>query len=176
MRLHEPSAVVLVRNSGALTVVGAAGLSEARQAAELAARIIRKAIGLTIDTFRFRVRSIMARFNACSPIRLDDLAHHSLDARESIGVGSISCVYEPERFNGCIVRLEGTSATNKWVVTTTVFVTGKMSMLGARSIEELRFAFDTIVPILSKYIGSTGPMDTATSKGLALLVSTTGGN
>ncbi|CCW64729.1 unnamed protein product [Phytomonas sp. EM1] len=175
MRLHEPSAVVLVRNSGALTIVGAAGLSEARQAAELAARVIRKAIGLSIDTFRFRVRSIMARFNACSPIRLDDLAHHSLDPRESVGVGAISCVYEPERFNGCVVRLEGTSERNRWVVTTTVFVTGKISMLGARSLEELRFAFDALIPILGKYIGGTGPVDhPASSSGQAPVVSAAG--
>lgn len=153
MRLHEPSAVVLVRNSGSLTIIGAASVSEARQAAELAARIIRKALSLDFEAFRFRVRSIMARFNACSPVRLDELAHHHLNEEESPGVGGVFGSYEPERFNGCTVRLVGKSAHNRWNVSCTVFVTGKINLLGARSLDELRFAFDALVPILAKYIG-----------------------
>lgn len=155
MRLHEPRAVVLVRNSGSLAVIGAASISEARQAVELAARIVRKALNLNFDAIRFRVRSLMARFNVCSPIRLDDLAHHNFDARESPGVGGVFCSYEPERFNGCTVRLTGQSRSNQWSVSCMVFVTGKITMMGARSPDELRFAFDAMVPIVAKYTGAT---------------------
>ncbi|KEG09504.1 TATA-binding protein-like factor [Trypanosoma grayi] len=141
MRLHDPSAVVLVRTSGFMSIIGAASVSEARQATELAARIIRKALGLSFCTVQFRVRSVMARFNLGHPIRLDELAQHE----------GVFCSYEPDRFSGCIVRLAGKSHDNRWQVSCTVFVTGKVSMVGARSQEELRDAFYTLLPILARY-------------------------
>ncbi|ORC92371.1 TFIID-like protein [Trypanosoma theileri] len=141
MRLHEPSAVVLVRTSGFMSIIGAASVSEARQATELAARIIRKALGLSYSTVQFRVRSVMARFNVGHPIRLDELAQHE----------GVFCSYEPDRFSGCIVRLVGKALDNRWHVSCTVFVTGKVSMVGARSQEELEEAFYTLLPILARY-------------------------
>lgn len=153
MRLNEPNAVAQIRSSGTIHIVGAASISESRCAAELTVRIIRRALNLKIDSFRFRVRSIMARFNICSPVRLDDLAHHTLDPAESPGVGAVFCSFEPERHMGCVVRLEGPSSENRWRVSSTVYVTGKVNMIGARSMEELQFAFDALVPIVAKYLG-----------------------
>ncbi|EPY33746.1 transcription initiation factor TFIID TATA-box-binding protein [Strigomonas culicis] len=153
MRLNEPNAVAQIRSSGTIHIVGAASISESRCAAELTVRILRRALHLRIDSFRFRVRSIMARFNLCSPVRLDDLAHHTLDPAESPGVSSVFCSFEPERHMGCIVRLESAASQNRWRVSSTVYVTGKVNMIGARSMEELQFAFDALVPIVSKYLG-----------------------
>lgn len=152
MRLHEPTAVVMVHNSGAMNIIGAASVSEARQAAELAARIIRKALNLDFSSLKFRVRSIAARFNVCSPMRLDRLAAYKLDPTVSVGVDKLQCSYEPERFNGCVVRLLGksTRGDNQWSVSCSVFVTGKVQLMGARSMDELRFAFNALVPILAK--------------------------
>ncbi|KAG8345970.1 putative Transcription factor TFIID (or TATA binding protein TBP) [Trypanosoma vivax] len=141
MRLHSPSAVVQVRTSGLLTIIGASSVSEARQATELAARIIRKALGLSFTTVQFRVRSIMARFDLGVPIRLDDLAHHE----------GAFCSYEPDRFSGCIMRLVGPSSTNRWHVCCSVYVTGKVNVMGARSQEELMDAYYTALPILVRY-------------------------
>lgn len=156
MRLHKPTAVVMVHNSGALNIMGAASVSEARQAAELAARIIRKALNLNFTSVKFRVRSITARFNACSPVRLSELARHNLDPVASRGVAAVQGSYEPERFNGCVLRLMGKSqrGDNHWSVSCSVFVTGKVQLMGARSMEELRFAFDAFVPILAQYLGA----------------------
>ncbi|RNF26776.1 TFIID-like protein [Trypanosoma conorhini] len=141
MRLHEPTAVVLVRTSGLMSVIGAASVSEARQATELAARIIRKALGLDITTVQFRVRSVMVRFNVGHPIRLEELAQHE----------GIFCSYEPDRFCGCVVRLSGKSHDNQWQVCCSVFVTGKVNMVGIRSQEEMMDAFYTLLPILARY-------------------------
>lgn len=155
MRLQDPNAVVMIRSSGSMAIIGAASISEARQAAELAARIVRKALNMDFQTFRFRVRSISARFNVCSPVRINDLATFRLDRDTHRGLSEVHCSYEPERFNGCVVKLVGAAEENKWIATCLVFVTGKTTIMGARSADELRFAFDALVPILQKYIGST---------------------
>ena len=140
MRLRDPSCACLIRNSGFITITGAASTPAARRAAEICARIIRKVLGLTFTSFQFRVRSVMTRFNLGHPIRLEELknAHPSI------------CSYEPESFCGAIVKLRGPS-TNEWAVTCTVFVTGKVTMLGARSTEEVRYAFHTLLPLLEKF-------------------------
>lgn len=157
MRLHEPTAVVMVHNSGALNIIGAASVSEARQAAELAARIIRKALNLNFSSLKFRVRSIAARFNVCSPVRLNELARYHADPATSIGVATVQGSYEPERFNGCVLRFVGKSSRgdNQWSVSCSVFVTGKVQMMGARSMDELRFAFHAFVPVVAQYLGAT---------------------
>lgn len=159
MRLHEPTAVVVVHNSGALNIIGAASVSEARQAAELAARIIRKALGLTFVSLKFRVRSITARFNICSPVRLYELAHYHVDPAHPNGVETVQGSYEPERFNGCVLRFLGKSSRgdNQWSVSCSVFVTGKVQMMGARSMDELRFAFHAFVPVVANYLGAAAP-------------------
>ncbi|CBH16847.1 TFIID-like protein, putative [Trypanosoma equiperdum] len=141
LRLHEPNAVVQVRTSGLLGIIGSTSVGEARQATELAARIIRKALNLNFSSVQFRVRSLMARFDLCHPIRLDELAKHE----------GVFCSYEPDRFSGCIVRLSGSSRGNQWQVCCTVFVTGKVIVLGARSREELLDAFYTVLPIIAQY-------------------------
>uniref|UniRef100_A0A0A9VRS8 TATA box-binding protein-like protein 2 n=1 Tax=Lygus hesperus TaxID=30085 RepID=A0A0A9VRS8_LYGHE len=113
MRLHEPSAVILIRSSGAMSIIGSASISEARQAAELAARIVRKALHLNFDALQFRVRSLMARFNICSPVRLEALSRYRLAENEILGVGGLFGNYEPERFAGCVLRLVGSSRHNR---------------------------------------------------------------
>lgn len=205
LRLQMPAAVVIVRSSGALTIIGARSVSESRQAAELAARILRKALNLSLSTFQFRVRSISARFNACSPVRLDALGQHVFQRNKSAGgVSRVLCHYEPERFNGCTIRMVGQSSfssssriqsskkaegasthgfpsqddmdvgrkrdrdetaaeelkrqRNRWCVSCVVYVTGKMTFLGARSPEELEFAFNAAVPIVAQYLGRASQM------------------
>ncbi|KPA82919.1 transcription initiation factor-like protein (TFIID-like protein) [Leptomonas pyrrhocoris] len=157
MRLHEPTAVVMVHNSGALNIIGAASVSEARQAAELAARVIRKALNLDFTSLKFRVRSITARFNVCSPVRLNELARYQVDPATSVGVAVVQGSYEPERFNGCVLRFLGksTRGDNQWSVSCSVFVTGKVQLMGARSMDELRFAFHAFVPVVAQYLGTT---------------------
>ncbi|CUF36340.1 TATA-binding protein, putative [Bodo saltans] len=141
MRLHEPSCVCLVRNSGSISVVGAVSAGAAKQAVELCARIIRKVLNdPRIDSFRFRVRSVLTRFSLGHPIRLNNLQDEF----------SKVCAYEPESFCGCIVKLAGTSAF-PWAVTCNVFASGKVTMMGARSDREVAAAFYTLLPMLAKH-------------------------
>lgn len=202
LRLRVPTAVLVVRTSGTFTIIGAKSLSESRQAAELGARIIRKAVDLPFTTFQFRLRSLTARFNLCSPVRLDLLAQHVFTKECSAGgVSALTVSYEPERFNGCTIRMTGTlrrrlrngraqqqqqqqqqrvtepflpsspsdtkgtndrddragddahsGSQNRWSVACVVFVTGKLTFLGARSAEELDFGFHAVLPVLALYI------------------------
>lgn len=141
MRLRDPACVCMIRNSGSIMVIGAVNPNAARQGAELCVRIIRKVLDLpTVTSLKFRVRSIMAKFDVAHPIRLDGLQREHSDM----------CAYEPETFCGCIVKLRGPES-NPWAVTCNVFVTGKATMIGAKSREELAAAFYTILPILAKH-------------------------
>jgi transcription initiation factor TFIID TATA-box-binding protein len=141
MRLREPSCVCLVRNSGSISVVGAVSAGAAKQAVELCARIIRKVLDdPRIDSFRFRVRSVLTRFSLGHPIRLNNLQDEF----------SKVCAYEPESFCGCIVKLSGTPSF-PWAVTCNVFASGKVTMMGARSDREVAAAFYTLLPMLAKH-------------------------
>ncbi|CAD2217616.1 Transcription factor TFIID (or TATA-binding protein, TBP), putative [Angomonas deanei] len=155
VRLTQPSATVVLRNTGTMIITGAHSVSEARHATELTARIVRKALDKKITSVRFRVRSLMSRFNVCSPVRLDDLAHHEFNEDDSPGLSAFFCTYEPDRHPAAIVRLAGksTSKENQWTATGNIYVTGKLTLLGSRSLEELRFAFDALIPILARYLG-----------------------
>jgi transcription initiation factor TFIID TATA-box-binding protein len=141
MRLREPSCVCLVRNSGSISVIGAVSASAAKQAAELCARIVRKVLDdVRIDSFRFRIRSVLTRFSLGHPIRLDTLQREY----------SSFCAYEPETFCGCIVKLRGPE-TFPWAVTCNVYVTGKVTIVGARSDREVAAAFYTLLPMLANH-------------------------
>lgn len=141
MRLREPSCVCLVRNSGSISVIGAVSVSAAKQAVELCVRIIRRVLSdPRIDSFRFRVRSVLTRFSVGHPIRLNNLQEEF----------SKVCAYEPESFCACIVKLNGTNAF-PWSVTCNVFASGKVTMVGARSDREVAAAFYTILPMLSRH-------------------------
>lgn len=141
MRLKEPACVCMIRNSGSISVVGAVSTGASKQAAELCVRIIRRVLDLKdVQGFTIRVRSVMARFDCCHPIRLDTLQQEC----------SSFAHYEPETFCACVVKLEGPK-DNKWTVTCNVYVSGKVTMIGARSPKELMAAFYTVLPLLAKH-------------------------
>jgi transcription initiation factor TFIID TATA-box-binding protein len=150
MRIREPSCVALIRPSGIVALIGANSPAAARQAAEVCARVVRYVLKLEkLTVFKFSIRSMMARVDLRHPIRLDEVQRrHGHNAS-----------YEPEVFCGCIVKLRG-AGSNLWSASASVFATGKVTIVGARSQLELEHAFHQLVPMLSpcakKELGKLG--------------------
>jgi transcription initiation factor TFIID TATA-box-binding protein len=142
MRIREPPCVAIVRNSGTMIITGASSVGAAKRGAELAARIIRRVLGLgdTLKEIVFRIKSLSIRFDLKHPIRLEELHHAHPDM----------CSYEPESFCACIVKLRGPTG-NHWKVSANVFVSGKVNFVGARTADEVKWAYDTILPLLAPF-------------------------
>jgi transcription initiation factor TFIID TATA-box-binding protein len=139
MRIREPSCVALIRPTGVVALVGANSPAAARQAAEICARVVRHVLGLEqLTVFKFSVRSMMARVDLRHPIKLDEVQRRH---------GHLAS-YEPEVFCGCIVKLRG-SQVNQWSASASVFATGRVTIVGARSELELQHAFNKLIPMLS---------------------------
>ena len=141
MRLREPSCVCIVRASGRIAIIGAVGPSAAREGAQLCVRIIRRVLELkTLTQFRFRLRSVAARLDLCHPVRLDDLQREYPDV----------CAYEPETYCASVIKLQG-PPHNQWRVSFSVYVSGKITTMGARSSAELDAAFRKLLPMVAKH-------------------------
>jgi len=132
MKLREPQCTAIVLAGGSVRIVGARNSLCARLAAKKAAKIIRKATGMQFDSIKFSLVSNTLRVDLKAPIRLSELAE------QNSGV----CVYEPDVFSGCVVRLEGR-------IKALVFVTGKVIITGPRDSAMARRAFMTLVPMLA---------------------------
>lgn len=146
MRIRDPSCVGLIRNSGIITLTGAASVPAAKRAAEIIARVVRKGLNLgdKLSKITFRVKSLNVHFDLKHPIRLDDLHLRYPE-------GS----YEPESFCGCIVKLHG-EPSNPWHVTCSVFVSGKVAMMGAKTAKQVEAAYNKLLPMLAPFAKNSG--------------------
>lgn len=141
MRLREPRCVCIIRASGRIAIIGAVSPSAAKEGAQLCVRIIRRVLEIkSLTQFRFRIRSVAARLDLCHPIRLDALQREFPDV----------CAYEPETFCASVIKLQG-PPHNQWRVSFSVFVSGKITTMGARSSAELDAAFRKLLPMLMKH-------------------------
>jgi transcription initiation factor TFIID TATA-box-binding protein len=162
LKLMEPKCVAIIRNSGSVMLLGSVSVSAARAAAELVARLVRVTLRLTaMHAVKFRVRCIMARFDLQHPVRLDELALNNP------AVAS----YEPESFCGCIVTVRGSlpPATvaqgsvvalssgdtrtygSQFLVSCSVYTSGKVTMTGAHSVRELEAAYKLLIPVIAPH-------------------------
>ena len=134
MRIREPRCTALIFSTGKMVCTGAKSERDARQGARKFGAIIRR-LGYAPRFTEFVVQNVVATADVGFPIRLESLvyAHAKFSS------------YEPELFPGCVYRL---------VVPKTVlllFVSGRMVITGAKSVRQLRTAFDKIYPVLCDY-------------------------
>lgn len=153
LRLSFPRCVAIIRNSGVVTILGASSVSQTRAAAELVARLIRVTLRKTeMVLVKLRIRCLMVRFDLQHPIRLDELAI----ANPAIAT------YEPESFCGCLVSVRGTLPVavtqsgqmlggTPFVVSCSVYTSGKVTMSGAHSVQEVSAAYKLLLPILAPH-------------------------
>ncbi|KAK1881078.1 TATA box-binding protein-like protein 2 [Dissostichus eleginoides] len=130
MRIREPQATVMIHRNGTLVVIGAKSPESARVAARRCARKIQK-LCIPVRFLNFRITNLMA--TCCSfPVNLQELALYH------------PCSYEPELFPGLFFRrFPGISVS--------IFVTGKITVTGAKSEAELKSLLETLGPILTRF-------------------------
>ncbi|KAM4525551.1 uncharacterized protein PAE49_001463 [Odontesthes bonariensis] len=132
MRIRNPRTTANIYESGAILCSGATSPDDARRAARKFARIVQK-LGFPVRFLNFQIHNIVA---SCSffPLYLDALY---LAYRKH-------CSYEHELFPGLFLKVvSGINAT--------IFPHGKVNLSGAKTLDEVHKALDTIVPILTRF-------------------------
>jgi transcription initiation factor TFIID TATA-box-binding protein len=131
MRIREPRTTALVFKTGKMIVTGAKDISESQAAAKTYVKIIQRC-GFSASVSDFKISNMSATVDFGFPIRLEGLmyAHHT------------SCTYEPELFPGLVYRM-----TEPKVVLL-IFVSGKVVITGAKSVESLTQGMTNIHPHL----------------------------
>ena len=94
-------------------------------------RILQK-LGYPVSLTEFTIQNMVASCSVMFPIRLEGLAARF----------DIFCNYEPEVFPGLVFRMR------KPKLVLLIFVTGKIVLTGAKRVEEINSAFETIYAVL----------------------------
>jgi transcription initiation factor TFIID TATA-box-binding protein len=134
MRIREPRTTALVFSNGKMIVTGAKRREVAEQACAKFKNILGR-IGFPVSLNDFTIHNITATFDTGFPIRLEGLIH-SYSANAS---------YEPELFPGLVYRM-----TDPKVVLL-IFVSGKVVITGAKSVDAIQIAVDSIWEILCEF-------------------------
>lgn len=135
MRLREPKTTALVYSSGKVRLNGARTEADAKLACKKVARLIQKIGYPDVKFADFTIDFMVATADVRFPVRLECLA---LEHRQF-------CSYEPEiSANLCYRMLDPK-------VCFLVFVSGKLLINGAKSMDDITKAFKSLYPVLYKY-------------------------
>lgn len=134
MRIREPRTTALIFASGKMIVTGARSETDAMNAGKKYTAIIQK-VGFAVQFGDFKIQNITATCDCGFPIRIEALCY----ANQS------NSTYEPELFPGLVYRM-----TDPKVVML-IFVSGKIVLTGARSIDALTLAFTKMHPKFIEY-------------------------
>src|SRR5690606_7731703 len=96
---------------------------------------IMKKVGFDARMLDYKIHLMTAMFDVGFPIRLEALVY----------AHAKYCTYEPELFSGLIYRMQEPR------IAFLVFVTGKVVITGARSVDTLREATTKLFPILNEF-------------------------
>ncbi|XP_072230066.1 uncharacterized protein [Leuresthes tenuis] len=132
MRIRKPRATATIYESGVILCSGAKSPDDSRRAARKFARIVQK-LGFPVRFLNFQIHNIVA---TCPffPLYLEalHLAYHKHSS------------YEHELFPALFLKVvSGINAT--------IFAHGKVNLSGAKTVDEVHKALDTIVPILTRF-------------------------
>lgn len=135
LRIREPRTTALIFSSGKMIVTGAKTEKDAMDAAKKYTAIV-KIVGYPSVMYNdFKVQNITATCDCGFPIRLEAF----------IFAHSSRATYEPELFPGLVYRMEDPK------VVLLIFVSGKLVLTGAKTLEALQTAFEQIYPILTAF-------------------------
>lgn len=135
MRIRDPKSTALIFESGKMVVLGAKSEALAKIAARKYAKIIKMCEHGAVGFKDFKVNNMVGVAACDFPIRLEGLV---------LGHARFSS-YEPELFPGLIYRMV------KPKLVMLIFVSGKVVMTGARSVQDLHSAFNKIYPVLQEF-------------------------
>ncbi|KAF4759553.1 hypothetical protein FOZ63_012487 [Perkinsus olseni] len=137
IRFTNPTkATCHIYRNGKVMINGAYTIELAKKAGKKVVKLLRKIThNPSIKFNNFKVENMIASVDVRFPIRLERLAHdHSAYA-----------TYEPELSPGLTFRL----FDPKMVIM--IYVSGKISFVGARTLEDITKAFCSIYPLLTQY-------------------------
>ncbi|KFD58733.1 hypothetical protein M513_00426 [Trichuris suis] len=134
LRIRDPRTTSLVFSTGKMVCVGARTEDMCHLACRKYVRIMQK-LDFDAKFQDFKIENMTASFDMRFPIHLErlSLAHAQF------------CTYEPELFAGLVYRM-----VNPRVVLI-IFVSGKVTILGAKSRKDLDEAFTNICPVLKSF-------------------------
>lgn len=135
MRLREPRATCLLFSTGKLVVTGTKSTHNSSLATKKIAYILERIGFQPANHISFKVQNVVGTVDVGFPIRLEGVAfaHPTFSS------------YEPELFPGLIYRLVQPR------VTILVFVSGKLSITGAKTEEIMVEGLKKIYPILLEF-------------------------
>lgn len=136
LRIQEPKATGLTFKNGKTNIVGCKTEEDAYLAARKFGRMLRN-VGFNVKMKTFTISNMVATMDCKFPIHLESLASSQ---------HKIFATYNPEVFAGLIYRVPA-----KPRCTFLVFVSGKLVVTGAKSLENIKAAANYIYPILAQY-------------------------
>eukprot|EP00397_Hematodinium_sp_SG-2012_P028644 GEMP01030175.1.p1 GENE.GEMP01030175.1~~GEMP01030175.1.p1 ORF type:complete len:237 (+),score=53.35 GEMP01030175.1:125-835(+) len=133
-RVRDPTVTAMIYHGGRVTIAGAKSEADGFRAAKKIAKTMQKIGYAEAVVSNFKVENIIAKVDMEFPVRLEQLAYDY----------KAYATYEPELFPGCVYRMFEPK------VSLLIFVTGKVTMSGAKSNEDVDAALRGIYPILFK--------------------------
>lgn len=134
MKIRNPKTTALIFSSGKMVCTGAKSEEDSKKAAKKFAKTI-KNMGFDVRFTDFKVQNIVASADVHFAIRLESLNHKHADF----------CQYEPEIFPGLIYRIYQPK------VVVLIFVSGKIVLTGAKTIDQIQEAYTNILPALQMH-------------------------
>lgn len=134
MKIRNPKTTALIFSSGKMVCTGAKSEEDSKKAAKKYAKTI-KNMGFDVRFTDFKVQNIVASADVGFAIRLESLSHRH----------SEFCQYEPEIFPGLIYRIYQPK------VVVLIFVSGKIVLTGAKTREQIKEAYNNILPALQMH-------------------------
>ena len=147
IRQKEPKTTALIFSNGKIVCLGAKSESDSKKACRKFAKII-KSLNYSVKFTDFKIVNIVGSVDVQFPINLYNL-YYKLNFRFR-NINNISeentrrdLSYEPELFPGLFYRLEN---LNQLVFL--IFRSGKMSIVGGKSTDQIYQAFNHFYPVL----------------------------
>ena len=135
VRLRQPRCTLMIYAPGKVMVTGARSVEDAVLAVRKAAKLLLLAGYKETKVSDFKVENIVGSTDVRFPGRLESLASE----------WKTYTSYEPEIFPGLVFRMHEPKTS------VLVFVSGKVVFTGARTLDEMKLAFDRLYPVLHKF-------------------------
>lgn len=135
MRLRVPKCTAMVFSSGKMIITGCKTLQNVKEGARRFTRIIQKVGHPKAHARDPYPQNMVVTCDVEFPIRLEAL----------VEAHAVRATYEPELFPGVCYRMDDPK------ITITIFVNGKITLTGGKSLQSFQQAFDNIYPILEQF-------------------------
>jgi TATA-box binding protein (TBP) (component of TFIID and TFIIIB) len=146
----------MIFKNGRIITNGTKTIEDAKLALRLIAKIVQKTGVVAITKcVNMKVMNIMGLIDLKVPIRLT--VFHNAQLNEEVEKRIGRCTYEPEVFPGVIFSLNDGPAVDrhkekqKYYMTALIFVSGKITIFGAKDVEDIEAIVDDLRDLVWPY-------------------------